>query len=54
MPLKQAAEETAETLTQAGEEFSKSLMGKAFKPLILALIQYVKVNNQRLAQLEAK
>ncbi len=52
MPLKTAAEETTETLAKAGEEFSNSLMGKAFKPLVSALIRYIKITNQRLAKLE--
>ena len=50
--LQQVAEQETKTLVKAGEEFSNSLMGKAFKPLVNALIKYIKVTNRRLDELE--
>ncbi|MGF1861103.1 hypothetical protein [Photobacterium profundum] len=52
--LQKAAEENTQTISDAGESFSNSLMGKTFKPLIQALIRYIKITNKRLNTLEGK
>lgn len=52
--LQKAAEENTQTISDAGESFSNSLMGKAFKPLIQALIRYINITNKRLNTLEGK
>lgn len=50
--LQRAASETTTELVSSAEAFTSSLMGKAFKPLVNTLIRYIKITNQRIAQLE--
>lgn len=50
--LQAAANATATELTTSGEVFTKSMMGKSLKPLISAIIRYIKITNMRLTNLE--
>ncbi len=50
--LQKASEEITKTISEAGESFTNSLMGKAFKPLVSSLLRYIKITNQRLTKLE--
>lgn len=50
--LQKAANETATQIIASGEAFTNSLMGKGLKPLVSALIKYIKLTNIRLSQLE--
>lgn len=52
--LRTAAENTTETLTNSAEIFTSTLMGKSFKPLVNALIRYIKITNARLNKIEGK
>lgn len=50
--LQKASAEITKTISEAGESFTNSLMGKSFKPLVSALLRYIKITNQRLTKLE--
>ena len=50
--LQKAAKETATQIIASGEAFTNSLMGKGLKPLVSALIKYIKITNLRLTKLE--
>ncbi len=52
--LQQAANETTTELVSNAQTFTNSLMGKGFKPLVNALIRYIKITNARLTKLEGK
>ena len=50
--LERVARETALELEKASHEFTSSLMGRGLKPLISAIIRYIKITNKRLTNLE--
>ena len=50
--LQQAAKTTTTELVSAAQAFTNSLMGKGFRPLVSALIRYIKITNARLSKLE--
>lgn len=50
--LQNAANQTAKELTASGEAFTNSMMGKGLKPLISAIIRYIRITNMRLTNLE--
>lgn len=50
--LQQAANETTAELASNAQTFTNTLMGKSFKPLVSALIRYIKITNTRLTKLE--
>ena len=50
--LQQAAKTTTTELVSAAQAFTNTLMGKSFKPLVSALIRYIKITNARLTKLE--
>ena len=52
--LQQAANEITAELASNAQTFTNSLMGKGFKPLVNALIRYIKISNARLTKLEGK
>lgn len=52
--LQQAANETTTELVSSAQTFTNSLMGKGFKPLINALIRYIKITNARLTKIEGE
>lgn len=52
--LQQAANETTTELASSAQTFTNSLMGKGFKPLVNALIRYIKITNARLTKVEGE
>ena len=52
--LQQAANATTTELVSSAQTFTNSLMGKGFKPLVNALIRYIKITNARLTKLEGE
>ena len=52
--LQQAANETTTELVSSAQTFTNSLMGKGFKPLVSALIRYIKITNARLTKIEGE
>ena len=52
--LQQAANETTTELASNAQTFTNSLMGKGFKPLVNALIRYIKITNARLTKVEGE
>ncbi|MCJ8348044.1 hypothetical protein [Moritella sp.] len=52
--LRQAADETTTELVSSAQTFTNSLMGKGFKPLVSALIRYIKITNARLTKIEGE
>lgn len=52
--LQQAANATTTELVSSAQTFTNSLMGKGFKPLVNALIRYIKISNARLTKLEGE
>lgn len=52
--LKSEVESVSQKIHKEAEGFTKSLVGKAFKPLVSLLLYYIRLNNQRWEKLEAK
>lgn len=52
--LQKAANATANELETSGAVFTNSMMGKSLKPLISAIIRYIKITNMRLTNLEGE
>ncbi|MCJ8350740.1 hypothetical protein [Moritella sp.] len=52
--LQQAANATTTELVSSAQTFTNSLMGKGFKPLVSALIRYIKITNARLTKIEGE
>jgi len=52
--LQQAANATTTELVSSAQTFTNSLMGKGFKPLVNALIRYIKITNARITKLEGE
>ena len=50
--LQQEANATTIELASTAQAFTNTLMGKSFKPLVSALIRYIKITNARLTKLE--
>jgi len=50
--LQQAANAETTALASTAQAFTNTLMGKSFKPLVSALIRYIKITNARITKLE--
>lgn len=52
--LKKKANTLSEEIYKEAANFTKSLVGRSFKPVVMLLVRYVRTTNERLDQLEGK